>query len=156
MALTLGNGTITFGDNSVQTTSAFVAGTVVLFGQAAAPTGWTQNITDNADNRMLRVVKTAGAGIGGSHSPILNNVVASHTHGFSTGNANSDHSHSYVMPSGQALLVAGGGGTWMPSQAGASTGGQSAQHSHSGSTDNGSSGTNWTPRYIDLILCAKD
>ena len=72
----------------------FPSGTRLPFAQATAPVGWTQDVSDNADNRMLRVVKTAGAGVGGSHSPILNNVVPAHTHGFTTGNANSDHSHS--------------------------------------------------------------
>jgi hypothetical protein len=38
----------------------------------------------------------------------------------------------------------------------ASLGGFSADHSHSGSTDNGSSQTNWTPQYIDNIICAKN
>lgn len=70
------------------------SGTVALFAQAAAPTGWTQITTDTATNRMLRVVNTAGGGIGGSHSPILNNVVPSHTHGFTTGTESADHSHS--------------------------------------------------------------
>lgn len=74
--------------------SHFATGTRLLFAQAAAPTGWVQITSDLADNRMLRVVKTAGAGTGGSHSPILNNVVPAHTHGFSTGGQSADHSHS--------------------------------------------------------------
>jgi hypothetical protein len=86
----------------------FASGTRLAFHQAAAPTGWTQDVSDNADNRMFRVVNTAGGGVGGSNSPILNNVVPAHTHGFTTGAQSADHAH---YTSGQ-------------------TGGQSVDHSH--------------------------
>lgn len=107
----------------------FAAGTKLVFAQAAAPTGWTQVVDDSATNRMLRVVNSPGAGTGGTHSPVLNNVVPAHTHGFTTGNQSADHthhtqtgnesvdhghgigdpghSHSFSLPVG-----AGGGGTW--------------------------------------------
>jgi hypothetical protein len=76
---------------------AFPSGTRLHFPQASAPTGWTQITTDDADNRMLRVVTGAGGGIGGTHSPILMNVVPAHTHGFNTdtGDQSADHSHSF-------------------------------------------------------------
>jgi hypothetical protein len=32
----------------------------------------------------------------------------------------------------------------------------SNDHTHSGGTDGGSSSTNWTPRYIDMIICTKN
>ncbi|TDK65966.1 phage tail protein [Sapientia aquatica] len=35
------------------------------------------------------------------------------------------------------------------------TGGISSNHTHDGATDNGSSQTNWEPRYINLIICQK-
>ena len=53
-------------------------GTKLSFFQAAAPTGWTQDVANN--NAMLRVVNGVGGGIGGSDSPILNNKVPVHTH----------------------------------------------------------------------------
>lgn len=164
----------------------FVAGTRLMFPQASAPTGWTQVTTDEANNRMLRVVNTGGAGTGGTHSPILNNVVPSHTHGFTTGNVsadhshagwtggvNADHSHVYTTPLRQFAGDTDRGSSsslWSVDNIGdystygqsndhahyITTGGASANHTHSGSTDNGSSQTNWTPRYIDLILCAKN
>lgn len=163
----------------------FIAGTRLMFPQASAPTGWTQVTTDEANNRMLRVVNTGGAGTGGSHSPILNNVVPSHTHGFTTGNMSADHSHSgstggqsanhtheYMTPLRSIDTDRGSPGNsyWSLDDNGYyqtggfsndhahafNTGGASANHTHSGSTDNGSSQTNWTPRYIDLILCAKN
>lgn len=69
-------------------------GTRLVFAQAAAPTGWTQVVDDGANNRMLRVVNTAGGGIAGTHSPISCSVVAAHTHGFTTGTNSADHTHT--------------------------------------------------------------
>lgn len=157
------------------------AGAITFFANASAPVGWTQTTTDIATNRMLRVVNTTGGGSGGSHSPILNNVVPSHTHGFTTGNVSADHSHAGWTGGVNAnhthdnkYLGSLGGpyngwygytGYWGGDQTGAqsadhahyiTTGGASANHTHSGSTDNGSSQTNWTPRYVDLIMCTKN
>ena len=77
--------------------NAFPSGTRLMFAQASAPTGWTQVTSDEANNRMLRVVNTAGAGTGGSASPILNNVVPSHTHTYSStsGAQSNDHYHGF-------------------------------------------------------------
>lgn len=168
MALTLGNGTITFSDSTVQNTAAFIAGTRVPFGQAAAPTGWVQITTFS--NHMLRFVAGAGGGSGGIHSPILNNVVPAHTHGFGTGGSSANHTH---YDSGHVHQVPGNGDSGLNTDnlcAGditstdfhtittisyANLGGVSADHSHSGSTDNGSSQTNWSPQYVDMILCIK-
>ena len=151
------------------TNVGFASGTRMPFAQAAAPTGWTQDTTDNATNRMLRVVNTAGNGIGGTASPILNNTVPSHTHGFSTGYVSADHvhydsghTHSFVWKSVTGGTTAGGDPnsivnvTVSTGTGYAQIGGASANHVHSGGTDNGSSQTNWTPRYIDLIICAKN
>ena len=156
------------------------AGTRMPFAQAAAPTGWTQDTSDNANNRMLRVVSTAGGGVAGTHSPILNNVVPSHTHTLTTGNESADHSHAVSDPGHSHQYQAAyhtawlygnnggygqyGGGTpddtgylanTEAKATGISIGGRTASHTHSGTTDNGSSQTNWAPRYIDMIICAK-
>ena len=58
---------ITFPDATTQTTAAsaaFAAGTVMLFAQTSAPTGWTKD-TSNYDGSALRVV-TGTASTGGS------------------------------------------------------------------------------------------
>jgi hypothetical protein len=166
--------------------SSFQAGTRLMFAQASAPTGWTQVTTDEANNRMLRVVSGTGGATNGTHSPILNNVVPAHTHGFTTGVESSshthtastsvqsaDHTHEYLTPLRQFYgdYDRGGGlSTWSIDNVGYyQTGTQSTDHTHvvtvasntqththSGATDNGSSETNWTPRYIDMILCAKN
>jgi hypothetical protein len=143
------------------------AGTRVPFAQAAAPTGWTQDTTDNANNRMLRVVSSAGNGVGGSADPTLNNTVPYHTHGFTTGTVSADHTHNDAGHSHLGGYFAGGQNTGSASAPAitpplqntgvgyAALGGMTANHTHSGGTDGGSSQTNWTPRYINLIICAK-
>jgi hypothetical protein len=58
---------ITFGDATTQSTAATTfapSGTVMLFAQTSAPTGWTKNTTTN-DNSALRLV-TGTASTGGS------------------------------------------------------------------------------------------
>ena len=73
-------------------------GSVMLFYQSAAPTGWTKLTTNN--NKALRVVSGSGGGTGGSNNftsafdssravPLLQ-----HNHTANSGNQNSNHSHS--------------------------------------------------------------
>ena len=154
-----GNGTGAFTAASAAQIGAlgFPAGTKMPFAQAAAPTGWTQLVTDSENNRMLRVVNTTGGGVGGLSNPIWNNVVPAHTHGFVTGWVSSDHTH---------ITTAGFGANWSginrvnlgigQDAAYIESGGTSANHYHSGTTDNGSSQTNWEPRYINMIICQKN
>ena len=177
--------------SSAASSASFASGTRLAFAQASAPTGWTQDTSDNADNRMFRVVNTTGGSVGGSYSPILNNVVPAHTHGITTGTESADHAHGgntgYVsndhahvfggddqvasqggfgVDSGfdyDAISNTSGGGVRMYTYGitanhyhGFSTDGRNAAHTHSGTTDNGSSQTNWTPRYIDMIICSKN
>ena len=170
-------------------------GSVMTYIQSAAPVNWTRVATDTADNRMLRVISSGtGGGVGGSASPILNNVVPVHTHGFGTGNNSVGHSHSgntgnvsadhdHENPNyattgqlgfpglgaasgqlfvGAAVVYGGGtgnlrtGGRSNDHIHGFSTGGHSVDHIHSATTDNGSSQTNWEPRYVDSLLCSKN
>lgn len=167
------------------------AGTRMPFAQAAAPTGWTQDTTEAANNRMLRVVAGAGGGQGGTHSPILCNVVPAHTHGLNINAADPAHQHTFTTtwqgggsfptilgddssagePMGSfsrgGLINDGSGAASNPPWRSqyvdmvahnhtGTTDWSGAYHSHSGNTDNGSSSTNWTPKYIDLIICVKN
>jgi hypothetical protein len=122
---------------------------------------------------MLRVVNTAGNGVGGSSDPILNNVVPSHTHGFSTGTQSANHNHGISDPTHRHDIRLHWTAASAPGQlsgrennfaatrvseyasTGISTGTNSVSHTHSGTTDNGSSQTSWTPRYINMIICTK-
>lgn len=145
------------------------AGTRIPFAQAAAPTGWTQDTSDNATNRMLRVVNTAGGGVAGSDSPILNNVVPSHTHTVTTGgmSANATHTHTdsghahglSVIGTVAAFGSASGGSTYgtvsSTNSASAVISTTNTDHTHSGTTAVNAGAANWAPRYIDLIICAK-
>ena len=158
---------------SAATTSLIPSGTRMLFAQGSAPTGWTQDTSDTANNRMMRVVQDAsGNGVGGSFDPTYMNVVAPHSHTFSTSYENAahnhaigdpGHAHSYLTRTSE--LVQSGGATtcWHGDQyvstgasaTGVYTGTESANHAHTGSTDNGSSSTVYYPRYINIIICQK-
>ena len=161
----------TVGATSTITNSLFPAGTTTNFYQAAAPIGWTQNTSYS--NHMMRIVSGTGGGSGGTMSPILNNVVPSHTHGFSTGGVSASHTHydsghthgynhgmqsttSYFSGGTYQGYPIGPIGSYSTDASYASIGYMSNDHTHSGSTDNGSSQTNWTPQYIDNILCSKN
>jgi len=130
------------------------SGSKMTFFQAVAPVGWTQDTTHN--NKMLRVVSGSGGGSGGSDSPILMNKVPSHTHTFTTGDQSNDHSHTYTIPNATAASYGAGVLSSVPSITSASTGGSSSGHTHDGTTNANGSASNWTPMYIDMILCQKD
>lgn len=61
---------------AASTGELFPAGTKVVFAQASAPTGWTQ---DSTNDRALRVVSSAGGGSGGTHS-LTSPPSTAHTH----------------------------------------------------------------------------
>ena len=142
-------------------------GTRVPFAQAAAPTGWTQDVTDNAINRMLRVVNTAGNGIGGSDSPILNNTtMVAHTHTF-TGSAlaahnHSDAGHNHSIETRGTLTQGGPNATNAWFNVSSTTTGvgyaniQAASAGTPAGTNSTTTGVSWTPRYIDMIICSKN
>jgi hypothetical protein len=145
----------------------FASGTRMPFAQAAAPTGWTQDITDNANNRMLRVVNTAGNGVGGSDDPSVNSTtMVAHTHTF-TGSALAAHTHT---DSGHLHVDTGSApafnATSGPDSKQQWTGTHNTQigyaniSSNSAGTPAGTnsttSGVSWTPRYIDMIICSKN
>jgi hypothetical protein len=135
--------------NTAWTDLGFPTGTVMLFAQAAAPTGWTQNAADISNNRMLRVVNAsttvngAGAATGGSHDPYQCTVVASHTHTVTTGTESADHAHSawtggrnathnhdYVRTNFGGSWGAGPFGALGSGEYGTTTGADNQDHSH--------------------------
>jgi hypothetical protein len=150
-----------------QAAAAFDTGTVMLFAQTTAPTGWTKN-TSTGDNSALRVV-TGTASTGGSvafttaftsQTPTINTSglsagattlstaqMPSHTHSVSTF-APTGFSGSFVSASDNSGGAAGSPAT------GAQGGGGSHTHTVSGSAT--SSAINLAVQYIDVIRATKN
>jgi hypothetical protein len=162
---------VQFPDNSIQTTAAaasFPAGTVMLFAQTAAPTGWTKN-TSTGNNTALRLV-TGTASTGGSvafttafasqtpsgsvsvsgsagNTTLTTPQIPSHTH------TQPNHAYSYGTP-GFANNNANRGAA---ANTGATGGGGSHSHplSISSATFSGSA-INLAVSYVDVIRATKD
>lgn len=64
MATTISGTTITFNDGTTQTTTGieFASGTVMMFRQTAAPTGWTKDTTNYNDHALRVVTGTISSG----------------------------------------------------------------------------------------------
>ena len=84
----------------------FPSGTVMIFYQAAAPTGWTKSTAQ--DNKSLRVVSGSGGGTGGSwdlSSGATTNTDGAHTHtGASHTHSTPAHSHTHSLSAGAHTL----------------------------------------------------
>ena len=171
MATTLTNTGITFPDATTQTTaatSAFGSGTVMMFVQTAAPTGWTKSTTH--DNKALRVVSgTASSGgsaafttafgtpsVSGSVSlsgtvgstTLTTAQLASHSHTFTKGEPGYNSLQPYTANAGAP--VSGSQGT---SSAGSNS---SHTHSFSGSGSLSSATAAINVQYVDVIIATKD
>ena len=85
---------------------SFVAGTVLLFYQANAPTGWTKVTTQN--NKALRVVSGTGGGTGGSTA--FTSVFTSRTPSGSVSGSNSGGSINGQTVTGSVSGSNSGGG----------------------------------------------
>lgn len=152
--------------------ASFDSGTLMLFQQTTAPTGWTKQTTH--DNKALRVVSgTASSGgsvafttafasqtpsgsvsitsITGSAgaTTLATNQIPSHTHNIAARNANTEGSFVRKSNDFNALDIptgaAGGGGS----------------HNHSFSFSSGSASfsgnaINLAVQYVDLIIASKD
>ena len=85
----------------------FPSGTVMIFYQAAAPTGWTKSTAQ--DNKALRVVSGSGGGTGGSWDLSAGgstNSTGAHTHtGSSHTHSTPSHSHSHSLSAGAHTLT---------------------------------------------------
>lgn len=140
----------------------FPSGTVMVFHQAAAPTGWTQ-ITSGIDNKMLRVVTSLGGGIGGNDL-VTNWGNHKHVGGNHTLLESQIPAHSHaVLPGGQTFEVnnsSGGFGNNLAGFAGGTnalsgedtqaTGGNEA-HNHGDTVS-----SDFDPAFIDIIVATKD
>lgn len=141
------------------------AGTVMVFYQSAAPTGWTQVATQN--NKALRVVSGAGGGSGGTHG-LSSPPSTSHSHSHNLSGAATTlsisqmPSHTHTVWGGSVNNAAGGdnvgvrlhNGTGAP-PSGATGGGGSHYHNMSGNISSDTP-TAFAPQYIDVIICSKN
>ena len=151
--------------------AAFDAGTRMLFAQTTAPTGWTKDTT-NYNNFALRVT-TGAASTGGSvgfttafASQTPAGSVSIDTSGLSAGSTTlttaqiPSHTHTYVVTGGTVAFpgplfdTAGvsNGNT------GSTGGGNSHNHSISGSATGSFTGTaiNLAVQYLDVITATKN
>ena len=159
------------------------AGTVCLFYQQNAPTGWTR-VNPTVGSRML-VLSTGTTGIeGGADDPLFNNKVpahnhavvgtteaqnANHTHAFTVGGGGHEHVYArgsfqvgplYGTPNqalayGEYATSTEGGGEHVHS---GTTAGVSNNHGHSVSitSQNNANSGNWAPRYSVVLMARRD
>lgn len=168
---------ITFPDATSQTTaatSAFAAGTVVLFFQASAPTGWTKAAT--YDDYALRLTTGVGGGtVAGTtafSTVFANQTPTITTSGLSAGATTlatsqiPSHTHTSVSSGGIRILQDGGGsytlpgcgGQGIPFLNGFSTGGAGSggSHTHTVTGSATSSAITLNVRYANIIACSKN
>lgn len=150
---------ITFPDATTQTTaasSAFPAGTLMLFQQTSAPTGWTKQTTHN--DKALRVVSGTASSGGSVGFSTAMATPAVDTSGLSAGATTlattqiPSHAHSYTSP---AYGGANGSSVQYANTTGDTTGaaGGGGSHTHSLS---GSATATINVQYVDLIIASKN
>ena len=169
MATTLTSTGITFPDATTQTTaaaSAFPSGTLMLFQQTSAPTGWTKQTTH--DNKALRVVSgTAGSGGTTAFSSVFANQTPTiTTSGLSVGattlTTTQIPSHTHALTTQPYYYYYGtfapgdgnGAYAFQDRASGAAGGGGSHTHGLSGSAT--SSAVTLNVAYVDLIIASKN
>jgi hypothetical protein len=137
------------------------SGTVMLFYQAAAPTGWTQVTTQN--NKALRIVSGTGGGTGGSvafTTAFVSQAVSGSvgTSGATTLSTAQMPSHTHTI--GATVAIGGEGSTFSSEGGGGaalstgSTGG-GGSHTHTGGTFTGTA-IDLAVQYIDVIIASKN
>lgn len=155
---------VSFTNPPVGTT--FPSGTVMLFAQTSAPSGWTKDTT-LYNNSALRVV-TGTASTGGSvdfttafasQTPTITISAISGTAGATTLTTPQipSHTHPQGGAAGNATQPGGGGTTYSQNVTGATGGGGSHDHPFSFTSGTAtSSAINLAVKYVDVIRAAKD
>lgn len=146
--------------------AAFDAGTLMLFQQTAAPTGWTKQTTHN--NKALRVVSgTASSGGTSSFTTVFTDQTPTiNTSGLSAGATTlstsqiPSHNHTFSATGGNDAVPswnAGTGGTNFGTiTASTNNTGGGGSHTHSVSGSATSSSITLAVQYVDLIIASKN
>ena len=175
---TIGSSGVTFPDATTQSTAAGAAsipsGSVVLFYQSAAPTGWTQ--VTSLNDYSLRLVSGTGGTTGGTtafstvfanQTPTITVNVSGLSAGATTLSTTQMPSHSHSLSNLYAVAVnncgpyqtpntintGNGYVTFSTSNAG---GGGSHTHSISGSATGSSTAVTLNVQYANIIICSKN
>jgi len=144
------------------------SGTIMLFMQAAAPTGWTQVTTQN--NVAVPIVNTAGGGTGGTIPfTTLFSSTSSYTGSVTITSGQvgdttltvaqlASHDHANVFSAGYAESGNAFGWRLWPSDGFTSPTGGSAVHTHSliGVVAGGNFSSNFAVQYVDVIAASKN
>lgn len=169
MAITTNATAITFSDATVQTTaaiSAIPAGTVMLFYQAAAPTGWTQ--VTALDDYALRLVSGSGGSTGGTtafSTVFANQTPTITTSGLSAGATTlstaqmPSHNHDLIVWGGAAYTFTGAASTnsyQVTNTTSTSYAGGGGSHTHSISGSATSSAITLNVQYANIIICSRN
>jgi len=140
----------------LEASAKFASGTVMLFGQSSAPTGWTRK-ADWQDNAMLCYASSGNIGSGGAVNP-----QSTHTHtGPSHTHTGPSHTHDVTIP--QAGWVDGyghpglyiGNANNMATRVLAGAAG-AAGTGATGAEGTGATGANSAPHYQEVIAATKD
>lgn len=127
------------------------SGTKMVFYQAAAPTGWTQDVSAGLNDSALRLVSGATGGSTAGTNSVFTGVANTDSHALTVPQMAS-HGHTYSGQHSFSLVTTSGVGVasqlWI-SSTNASTGsaGSGSGHVHS---------ISFAPKYLDVIICSKD
>ncbi len=131
------------------TTAAIPASTVMLFMQAATPTGWTR--LNTVDNRALRIIGTSGTGGATGGATAFDSVFGSgKTTGSDTPSITKTAAHTHQMyPASSGTNGIGGGqqGTFAGTPKNTASTGSGTSHSHTVSLD---------LHFVNILHCSKD
>lgn len=166
----IGSSGVTFPDSTTQSTAATASipsGSVVLFYQAAAPTGWTQ--VTSLNDYALRIVSGTGGTTGGTtafSTVFANQTPTINVSGLSAGATTlsttqiPSHGHTTTVYNQGGCGGTGYQGTHTDSGTfgSATTGnaGSGGSHSHSISGSATSSSVVLNVQYANIILCSKN
>lgn len=142
----------------------FPTGTLMLFQQTSAPTGWTKQTTHN--DKALRVVSgTASSGGTSAFTTVFTNQTPTiNTSGLSAGATTlsttqmPSHAHSYSAPSGTTNVSSTPETSVVSGITGSTTGseGGGGSHTHSVLGSATSSAITLNVQYVDLIIASKN